>query len=176
MFDFYAQKTNLMSTSLLDLSDTFLLIDDYDRAENYNNILLEQIPTNHSDVPKIYNHLANIYRCHGKFTEAERYLAFIDESQLREVIDNSTLCDIHISRGLMYDAMRNYKLARYKLFEANSLVEDDNIQRAQILKSVGLTYKHEQNYKSSLHYYEEALKIEENLLPLKHPSLIDAYD
>jgi tetratricopeptide (TPR) repeat protein len=172
VFDFYAKKTNLLPTSLLDLSDIFLLIDDYDRAEKYNRILLEQIHDDHSDVPKIYNNLADIFRCRGNFIEADRYLTFAEESRWRDV----TLSHIRLSRGLLFDAMRKYKLARDNFFEAKSLVENDGVKYAQILKCIGLTYKHEGNHNASLVYYEEARQIQQHALPDNHPALIDTYD
>ncbi|CAF3902839.1 unnamed protein product [Rotaria sp. Silwood1] len=176
LFDFYAPKTTLLPTSLLDLSEIFLLIDDYNRAENYNKILLEQIPENHSDVPKIYNNLANICRLRGNFTEAKNYLTLADETLCREVINNPTRCDICITQSLLYDNRREYKRAREKLFEASSLVQNDCIIRSQILKNIGATYQHEENYESSSYYYGEALKIQQKILPDKHPALADTYD
>lgn len=59
--------------STMTLGSFLIEMKDFNRAEKYHRILLEQLPLNHKDLAMIYNHLGIIYSGRDKQAEAIEY-------------------------------------------------------------------------------------------------------
>jgi tetratricopeptide (TPR) repeat protein len=152
-----------------------------DQAENFYHRILEELPKDHQDVGVIYINLGEVLRHQGYLQLAQLYFTYpldifaktVTESHPYYAIAYSNLGSVYSSCGQDRIALQYYK-------EALRVLETDKIYTSYRLIStvyhgMAVAYQHLEDTDSAFISYKKVLDLEQEILPMDHPSLSLTY-
>jgi tetratricopeptide (TPR) repeat protein len=150
---------------------------DFNKAERFAKLLLEQLPPNHKEVGDIYNLLGLIYKDTNRREKAvECYEKALDIFSHSSEPDSPQVIATHYNIGLAYLALDNHeradehqKQAKGKLISSSQSRNPFLIAMTDVLK--GKVQTAQGDYTAAFTSLEEVLKIKKRTLPSKHPSI-----
>ncbi|CAF0977621.1 unnamed protein product [Rotaria sp. Silwood1] len=146
------------------------------QAEKYFQMLLRSLPSDHPDIPSVYNGIGRVY---SERNELDLALANYEMAYKlwRERLHSNPS---HIARSLhnIANIMRDkgdFDQALNKYREALTIEEenhpDDNLQKAIIIQNIGNTLIEKGDLDTALDCLSRALDMLEHILPEQHPKI-----
>ncbi|CAF1148463.1 unnamed protein product [Didymodactylos carnosus] len=178
--------TNHMKKEIQGPNDFFIIgklllkMGEYDRAEQFHLIMLENISDNEPDVGYIYNQLGLIYRERGNNQQALVYYTKSLDFQLKYVPENlSSLAITYSNIGGVYQAEGDQEQALLNMEKAlqiklKTLPTHDPLLAIEY-NNIAVVYDDKKEYDKALQYYHKSLSIAKAALPANHPSLAITY-
>ncbi|CAF1533211.1 unnamed protein product, partial [Adineta steineri] len=162
------------------LGDLLLKIGQFNKAEEFYNVLLEQ--TSHKDEKQYYyNRLGYVKDEQGDYEKAIWYHEQGLEIEQKTLPSNHpSLATSYSNIGSVYDKMREYSKAisyyekALEIFQKTLPSKHSDV--ATSYNNIGNVYNHMGEHSAAVLFYEKALEIFQNTLPSNHPSLAASYN
>ncbi|CAF1440516.1 unnamed protein product [Adineta ricciae] len=186
LIEFYKQKLHENNTeaSISDLAWFLVEMGDYNKAEKYYQLLLEEFPKNNNfsdenqqiEIGRLHIAIGQIYYEKGNYDQAMRKyelaLAIVSPYCV------STTASIYNNMGLIYRTRDDDEMA-LKIYEkalelCSTLPETFTL--AMIYNNIAAIYQKNKTYEITLEYYQKSLAIKKKLCPPNHPYLITIYN
>ena len=169
--------------TLLNLGNILFYMGEYDKAEKYNNILLEQLSSDDDNdgISLVYTNIGDVYVSKGNYSIASDYYEKALSLALNlEPNPHPYLASIYNSIGLFNDRTGKYDEAITNLEKARNIkfiyVPANHLFMASTYNNLAMVYKHKADYQSSLENYQQALEIQYQSLPHLHFNLASTYN
>ncbi|CCI16907.1 Kinesin light chain (modular protein) [Microcystis aeruginosa PCC 9807] len=131
---------------------------------------------NHPHVAASLNNLAGLYRCQGRYTEAEslyKHSLFLREQLLGE--NHLDVAQSLNNLAVLYEYQGRYAEAEYLCKRCLSLIEqllgENNLYFATILNNLAGLYESQGRYAEAEPLYKRSLSLKEQLLVENHPDV-----
>ncbi|CAF4853591.1 unnamed protein product [Rotaria sp. Silwood1] len=150
---------------------------DYDRAEKYSKILLNELEANNSNRANVYNILGLIYASKSLYDEAiDAYNQSIEiRRQSQDENDHIDFAPVYSNLGCVYSEKQNYKEAFHFHQKALDLAQKhlstNDIGMFTYMMNIGLVYDNLNDYVQSLTFYKKAFEIIITYMKCDHPEI-----
>ncbi|CAF1130029.1 unnamed protein product [Adineta steineri] len=162
------------------LGDLLLKIGQFNKAEEFYNVLIEQ--TSHDDEKQYYyNRLGYVKEEQGDYEKAIWYHEQgLEIFQKTLPSNHPSLATSYSNVGSVYDKMEEYSKALSYYEKALEIFQNtlpsNHSDVATSYNNIGNVYNHMGEHSAAVLFYEKALKIFQNTLPSNHPSLAASYN
>ncbi|CAM4822266.1 unnamed protein product [Rotaria magnacalcarata] len=152
----------------------------FDSSVAYQCQLLNQLPSDHKDLPIIHNDLAYAYRESNRFSIAlEHYniaLSLQEKQVSRDDVDIAMTCsDLGWLLMQMKDLKESLEFHQKALAIREQHLGDNHVDTAISYDYLGLCYLKTNDFNTALFYLQEALAIRKRCLPARHPYIAMSY-
>ncbi|CAF4904883.1 unnamed protein product, partial [Rotaria sp. Silwood1] len=176
-------------------------MNDLDKAEEFYTLLLNELPSDHSDVITIKNDLGGIYRENGEYLQAlqnhkealklhrlimphdfvQRAAIYNDIGYVYEELEISPeLADTYNNIGEVYLSMQNIETARVYFEKSLEIrlksLPSDHRSLATSYSNLGQVYDYSNDHQKGLEYHQKSLNILLKCLPPNHIDLAAVYN
>ncbi|CAM4967436.1 unnamed protein product [Rotaria socialis] len=154
---------------------------DYDRAEKYSKLLLNELETNKSNQANVYNILGLIYASKFLYNEAiDSYNQSIEiRRQSQNENDHIDFAPVYSNLGCAYSEKQNYKDAfncyKKALDLAQKYLPANHVQLFTYTMNMALAYDNLNDYVKSLTFYNKAFEIIVTHVQWDHPAVATLY-
>ncbi|CAF1187221.1 unnamed protein product [Rotaria sordida] len=167
---------NYWTTDLLLLGTILQQKNKYVEAEQFYNLLLNELPHDHSDIDACYYSLGMIAyekRCYK--SSLEYYQLSLANLLRKNESNHSHLGILYYMIGEIYQKKEQFKEALEFYNKALQIWKETfDINQINIVKcfnNIALIYRSEKKYSEAISYYTQALSINEKYLPINHINL-----
>ncbi|UJR18513.1 hypothetical protein I4U23_005420 [Adineta vaga] len=173
--EFLRKEINHSDTTLATLGNFLVYSNEYDKAETYYQILLNELPLDHEDIPTIYNNIGLVYDLKGNHTHALQYynksLAFLDNVTQ----DKQSSLALHYNNlAATYFAKKDYDTA-ILYYNMTLKVQTNLADLATTYNNLGTLSREIGDFDSALKSFTVSLEMSLKCLPIYHPDLAATY-
>ncbi|UJR19646.1 hypothetical protein I4U23_022780 [Adineta vaga] len=167
----YLKRDISEDSLLLTFGDFLYDMGEFNKAEYYYNMLLNELPDDHIDIGKIYNNLGLIYYERDKYIEAalaygKAFDTFVEKDiEQYFLIVWSNFVDLLCSMNMESDILEQRVMG---LVASESIIPCDKARLASCYDKIGLALDSAGRYDDALLYFKRALSIKEQYLPHLH--------
>jgi tetratricopeptide (TPR) repeat protein len=180
VFDHMKNQYGTEQTRLLLFGHVLVDMGHFNDAENYYRRLLNELPSDHTDISHCYHALGKV-ACEKGDYESSLQLLYksleIAEQTLKK--GHPQLGFIHTGigevcqkKGENDQALKSYEKALQIWIKPFSI---DHEYIAWCYNNIAIIYDAQKKYFEALDYHKKALNIKQNILPLQHPCLGNTY-
>ncbi|CAF0946743.1 unnamed protein product [Didymodactylos carnosus] len=166
--------------TLLTLGLFLSKMDEFDKAEKFYRLLIDELPSDHKDLGMVYNNIGELFRLRGDDVNAmenyEMALALYSKHFRANdpfvAVTQSNIAAILDNRGDYKTALTMYKLALENMIDR---LYARHPSVAIMYNNIATVHGHDNDYQAALVNYEKAQQIENESLPDNHPSRVLTY-
>ncbi|CAF2956753.1 unnamed protein product [Rotaria sp. Silwood2] len=157
-------------TNIGELGNIFANMGQYDKATRYYKRLFNLLPESHEELSLCYCNLGHIFLKTYAFQHAYLYFQKGLDLESQNSSPNKRLL-AGLYNGLGCSTMDPEQRLQYHKQSLNIMgtIAIDPRNMAGLYANIGQDYFQKKDYDSALHYYNEAMKIQNGVLPEKHP-------
>lgn len=156
---------------------------EYSKSEKYFKRILQNLPQNHPDVPKIYFHLGRVCYLRGLYQPALKYYEDALAVQRRQIAPEKQSLDIartlHNIGNIYLDQKQTKKALEFyeealEMKRAKLADCSESPSIATTLSSIATIHRREGRLNDALSLYQQAYEMKKLALPAEHPSIADS--
>ncbi|CAF0830058.1 unnamed protein product [Adineta steineri] len=177
VYSYLKNDLTMDTPSLQNLGDFLREMAEYEKAEHYYRLLINELPAQHEDIANIYNGIGVTYYERGLDDEAMKY--FQDALGMKAA-KYEVVAATYVNIGLVQTrqsqniaALKSYQQA-VEIMENNSA--KPNMVLASFFLNIGSIYDRQGDYRTALEYFKKSLDIARSIIPLFHPFYITLYN
>lgn len=177
VYSYLQNDFTISPPSLKTLGDFLNQMGEYEKAEHYYRLMINELSERNEDIIDIYNAIGVTYYERGLNNDAMKY--YQDALDMRPS-NYETLATTHINIGSLerqqcqYDAALKHYQQAVEIIESNS--SKSNLLLAGVFLNIGNIYDRQGDYRISLEYYKKSLDTARSILPKYHPFFVTLHN